>query len=659
VTKCFKLLLLAALPLFFADSSFAQGALTTNIAWRYTPAGAFPAGGATVTICSATATGVPCTPTVSIFSDAAISLPVANPLAVCTASPQFGCIDGLGNFSFYALPGAYTYTITGAGLTPYGPIPIQAGLVINQTITQSAHCSQPTPSTNWVCPDNFNDPDTIVQAKDLTGTIIYPGPVVVGPNSVTLPFATPQAGSATLLHAGTIAIATNQPNAVLQNPVGPQTIGGPSLTITAPFTSGLLNGACYVDGNRYTTVMGAYNDTANCKSIVVPALNGACYSETVSSNWNINRAGVPIAFLGCANVTFGIHTISIPQGTAGTALVGVIPTEFGTGVVFSYSGSGSFFTVGSSAGSTISQTIRNIRFDLTAASNTAVAIDTKYASMCHYTGLDVVGNSGASTTQIAYRFDGTGTGGSSCTSTEPLVLHANNVNIGVQLTGSGLNAGNNNIIYFSSEGLNGSNSYCVDIEQGSAQSQIYLANCNASVTPVNIGGTATSNYVWSQSQNFTGNAVNFGASTVQNLVTGTVTPFSDLGTDNLVVPPGTVPRIFQFSCTGTASSSATLFLSGGPCTSTASITVPAPRGVWRNLRCNAGTGGVNASSGVVTVRQAGADSPLTASFGTGTVANDLNSAHAQFNITGTSMAIKVTTQSTEKLADIMCSVQVD
>lgn len=37
-------------------------------------------------------------------------------------SPQIGCIDGLGNFSFYAAQGAYTYSVTGSGLTSYGPI---------------------------------------------------------------------------------------------------------------------------------------------------------------------------------------------------------------------------------------------------------------------------------------------------------------------------------------------------------------------------------------------------------------------------------------------------------------------------------------------------------------------------------------------------------
>lgn len=121
-----KIVVLLSLLLAGATGASAQGSLYQNIAWRYTPAGAFPAAGATITICTSTATGTPCTPTVSVFADAALTQSVSNPLPACTLSPQFGCADGLGNFSFYATPGTYTYTVTGSGLTPYGPNP--AGL---------------------------------------------------------------------------------------------------------------------------------------------------------------------------------------------------------------------------------------------------------------------------------------------------------------------------------------------------------------------------------------------------------------------------------------------------------------------------------------------------------------------------------------------------
>jgi len=123
VTKWLKLSFLALCFLFFANHASAQGALYHNIAWRYTPAGAFPAGGATVTICTSNATGAPCTPKITLYQDSALTIPVANPLAQCTSSPQVGCLDNIGNFSFYMSQGPFTYTISGAGLNPYGPIP--------------------------------------------------------------------------------------------------------------------------------------------------------------------------------------------------------------------------------------------------------------------------------------------------------------------------------------------------------------------------------------------------------------------------------------------------------------------------------------------------------------------------------------------------------
>ena len=133
-----RFILLTVLCLILANLASAQGQLYSNIAWRYTPAGAFPASGGTVTICTATAAGTPCTPTISVFQDAALSIPVSNPLPVCSSSPQVGCIDGLGNFSFYMTPGSFTYTITGAGLTAYGPIPANTSCSAGVTCVTSS-----------------------------------------------------------------------------------------------------------------------------------------------------------------------------------------------------------------------------------------------------------------------------------------------------------------------------------------------------------------------------------------------------------------------------------------------------------------------------------------------------------------------------------------
>jgi hypothetical protein len=149
VSKCAKLLFATLFLLFLADSSLAQGSFFTGSAWRYTPAGVFAASGATVTVCTSNGAGAPCTPTISLFKDSALLNAVANPLPVCgTPLPQFGCIDGLGNFSFYAsTPGPYTYTITGAGLTAYGPIPIYSSLSPAANLNLTGAVAVPPPGS--------------------------------------------------------------------------------------------------------------------------------------------------------------------------------------------------------------------------------------------------------------------------------------------------------------------------------------------------------------------------------------------------------------------------------------------------------------------------------------------------------------------------------
>lgn len=131
MSKWLQVSLLAVLSLLFASPSFSQSGFATGISWRYTPAGAFPAGGVTITVCTSDATGTPCTPTVSLFADSSLLDPVTNPLSPCTTSPQTGCVDALGNFSFWTDPGTYSYTVTGAGVTSYGPIPIIAEEGVN------------------------------------------------------------------------------------------------------------------------------------------------------------------------------------------------------------------------------------------------------------------------------------------------------------------------------------------------------------------------------------------------------------------------------------------------------------------------------------------------------------------------------------------------
>jgi hypothetical protein len=66
-----------------------------------------PLAGAQVRICTANATGTPCSPLAQIFSNQAMTQALANPTAT----------DGMGNYLFYAAPGRYVVEISGPGIT--------------------------------------------------------------------------------------------------------------------------------------------------------------------------------------------------------------------------------------------------------------------------------------------------------------------------------------------------------------------------------------------------------------------------------------------------------------------------------------------------------------------------------------------------------------
>jgi hypothetical protein len=98
----------------FAGQAYAQGPRKDDIIFS---AQVPPMAGATVRICTSSATGQPCSSLASIFSDAELTQALANPLSA----------DGLGNYTFYATPGRYDIEINGPGITtkrlPNGILP--------------------------------------------------------------------------------------------------------------------------------------------------------------------------------------------------------------------------------------------------------------------------------------------------------------------------------------------------------------------------------------------------------------------------------------------------------------------------------------------------------------------------------------------------------
>lgn len=117
-----------------------------------------------------------------------------------------------------------------------------------------------------------------------------------------------------------------------------------------------------------------------------------------------------------------------------------------------------------------------------------------------------------------------------------------------------------------------------------------------------------------------------------------------------------------FSCSGTATSSSTLFIAvtpPGACTLSSlgvqSITVPT-NGTVRNLRVTAGTGGTGASSGVVSIGIVGNGlSGITCTIGTATTCSD--TAHFFQAPAGTQLYVQFTTQGSETLANLQVSFE--
>jgi Pectate lyase superfamily protein len=82
----------------------AQGSRKDDIVFG--PSG-HPVAGATVTVCQANATGTPCSPLATIYTDATLAVSAANPFQT----------DGIGNYHFYAPAGRYVVQISGPGIT--------------------------------------------------------------------------------------------------------------------------------------------------------------------------------------------------------------------------------------------------------------------------------------------------------------------------------------------------------------------------------------------------------------------------------------------------------------------------------------------------------------------------------------------------------------
>src|SRR6202041_2982335 len=87
-----------------ASPAAAQGSRRDDIVFG--PAG-HPVAGATVRVCQSTATGTPCSPLATIYTDATLTVPAPNPFQS----------DGIGNYHFYAPSGRYVIQLSAPQIT--------------------------------------------------------------------------------------------------------------------------------------------------------------------------------------------------------------------------------------------------------------------------------------------------------------------------------------------------------------------------------------------------------------------------------------------------------------------------------------------------------------------------------------------------------------
>jgi hypothetical protein len=210
------------------------------------------------------------------------------------------------------------------------PLSTSTPAVPNRLVTQAFPFSQLVAATFWTITHNLGNSSPIVEVYDTSGNLLDPTASAnpfptkaTSPNVITITFTNPQAGTATVMSAGPISIATTQPNAVLQNPVAGQAIGGPSLAIAAPYS---------------TNVAGIHSGPAaagNFNKIIYagdPPYNVICDGVTVNSTSVINA----IAAGGQnAHVVF----------PSGTCLVNIDPAQFAVYDGSWYSGAGKFATI--------------------------------------------------------------------------------------------------------------------------------------------------------------------------------------------------------------------------------------------------------------------------------------------------------------------------
>jgi hypothetical protein len=322
-----------------APAAVAQGSRKDDVVFN---AQGRPMAGATVRVCTSAATGQPCSPLASIFSDPALTQALANPIST----------DGLGNYTFYAAPGRYEVEISGPNITtkqlpnvilpndPASPtfttVTTTSGITAfslslsgNLTVAGSAAVTgslsvggAPVPSTTqenqWTASQRFKGPgpwrdfSSYMPAGGCAQTnnnfwAETTGTITGGTNSLTVASAADFKNGCgiAVLHAGpTSTLVTPAPTATVSS----ASRSGTTVTITTVSNNGLAGA---ISWNIGVTVSG-------CS---VSAYNGTfliAYTDTTHFNYTAPSSGNDTA-TGCSYSTiFGYAHGQVGTGTTYT-----------------------------------------------------------------------------------------------------------------------------------------------------------------------------------------------------------------------------------------------------------------------------------------------------------------------------------------------------
>lgn len=298
-----------------------------------------------------------------------------------------------------------------------------------------------------------------------------------------------------------------------------------------------FNTVLWVDGIKYTTLAAAYADLPSTGGVVMVPPN---YSETLAASITCSKAYSGFIFCGPATINAGAFQFIVTAGVHGCFIGSWVP--FGSsvisdpsGVEWKYTGTGNAFLVGGSGSDTRGLRINDIAIYLNNAGSAAVGLDVVRTLYGRIDNLKIIGSGGA-VTQQGIILDGTGnyTG---LTIVEPIIT---GVLKGIQLTGSGVNAGNANKIIGGQIGSPATGtSIGIDFQATSGGNSVIGTDVENHAIGYNIAGSSQGNYLEVRSESCTSGCT-LGASTTQNEVhlINTTDPFTDSGTNNLIFTSG-------------------------------------------------------------------------------------------------------------------------